>query len=144
MPSVPRHYLPLFLSTAHCKGRNLLLNICSILWHIQNLIDICSILEIVDKQMLTAWKWKESWKERKRVGMEWKSSFNLFTKTDGHLEGFTNSWWWWAQGTEQMLGVFKFPKCINSFCWYPVSLKVIIFATGTFNIFRISVKYILI
>lgn len=43
-----------------------------------------------------------------------------------------------------MLDVFKFPACINSSCWYTVSLKVVILATGTFDIFRISVKYILI
>lgn len=43
-----------------------------------------------------------------------------------------------------MLDVFKFPGCINSSCWYTVSLKVVILATGTFDIFRISVKYILI
>lgn len=32
----------------------------------------------------------------------------------------------------------------KSSCWYTVSLKVTIFATGTFDIFRISVKYIFI
>lgn len=42
-----------------------------------------------------------------------------------------------------MLDVFKFPGCINNSCLYTVSLKVIIFATGTVDIFRISVEYIL-